>query len=160
MTRVYIALGTNMGNRWQNLSRAIEGLREMVRIDQVSSVYETAPWGYTDQPDFLNAVLSGETDLAPNALLDALKALEEALGRTPTVRYGPRLIDLDILFYDDVCVESERLTLPHPRLHERAFVLVPLADIAPDLRHPCLGKRVRELLTGVDTSGVWRPQMA
>lgn len=160
MARVYIALGTNMGNRWQNLSRAIEGLREMVRIDQVSSVYETAPWGYTDQPDFLNAVLSGETDLAPNALLDALKALEEALGRTPTVRYGPRLIDLDILFYDDVCVESERLTLPHPRLHERAFVLVPLADIAPDLRHPCLGKRVRELLTGVDTSGVWRPQMA
>ena len=160
MARVYIALGTNMGNRWQNLSRAIEGLREMVCIDQVSSVYETAPWGYTDQPDFLNAVLSGETDLAPNALLDALKALEEALGRTPTVRYGPRLIDLDILFYDDVCVESERLTLPHPRLHERAFVLVPLADIAPDLRHPCLDKRVRELLTGVDTSGVWRPQMA
>ncbi len=156
MNRVYVALGTNLGHRWQNLSRAIESMRAFVHIDMVSPVYETAPWGYTDQPNFLNGVLSGQTGLAPHDLLAALKKLERALGRVPNVRYGPRVIDLDILFYDHICLDTPDLVIPHPRLHERAFVLVPLADIAPDLRHPRLNVRVVDLLSMVDPSKVWK----
>ena len=154
--RVYIGLGTNVGDRWGNLARALAHLQELLTLDQVSPVYETEPWGYTDQPPFLNAVASGRTDLAPRALLTSLKALERTLGREPTFRYGPRVIDLDILFYGERVLLAEELIIPHPRLHERAFVLVPLADLAPDLVHPVLGRRVRDLLAGVDTGGVQR----
>ncbi len=157
--RVYVALGSNLGDRWGYLSRAVERMRAFMTVDAVSRVYETAPWGYADQPDFLNMVLSGETDLSPRGLLAALKEVERDLGRRPTVRYGPRVIDLDILFYDRVCTSTPELTIPHPRLHERAFVLVPLADIAPDLIHPCLGRRVRDLLEMLPTEDV-RPAVA
>ena len=124
-----------------------------------SPVYETEPWGYADQPAFLNQVVQAETQLAPLELLTHLKALEQALGRTPTFQNGPRLIDLDILFYDDLVLDTSTgsvppLVIPHPRLHERAFVLVPLADLAPELVHPRLGRSVEQLVETVDRRGV------
>jgi 2-amino-4-hydroxy-6-hydroxymethyldihydropteridine diphosphokinase len=151
---VYLALGTNLGDRMANLKAAIAALPPFVHILTCSRVYETEPWGFTDQPAFLNQALAGETDLSPSDLLAHLKNLEIALGRIPTFRYGPRQIDIDILFYDDLVLETPTLVLPHPRLHERAFVLAPLADIAPNLLHPRLRKSVRELLSEADRKGV------
>jgi len=151
---IYLALGANLGDRLANLRAAIDALPPEVTVLAESPVYETPPWGVADQPAFLNMAVKAETHLAPPALLAHLKQLETALGRTPTFRYGPRVIDIDILFYDDLVFESEGLIIPHPRLHERAFVLLPLADIAPDVRHPVIGKAVRELLAQVDTTGI------
>jgi 2-amino-4-hydroxy-6-hydroxymethyldihydropteridine diphosphokinase len=153
---VYLALGTNLGERTVNLRRAIQSLPPAVTVLAESPVYETPPWGVTDQPNFLNMALKGETRLVPLELLKRLKQLESELGRVPSVHYGPRLIDMDILFYADLVLEAPELTLPHPRLHERAFVLVPLNDIASGLRHPRLGKTVGEMLAAVDTTGVKR----
>jgi 2-amino-4-hydroxy-6-hydroxymethyldihydropteridine diphosphokinase len=154
MATVFLALGTNLGDRLENLHRAIEALAPTVKILARSPIYETPPWGVTDQPAFLNMALRGETLLPPTALLHFLKSLERQLGRIPSVRYGPRLIDLDILFYDDLVLDSDELTIPHPRLHERAFVLVPLADLAPDFVHPVLRKSVSTLLQQVDAGGI------
>ena len=151
---VYIALGTNMGDRLGNLQNAEAALLPAVQVVAASSIYETAPWGYADQPDFLNQVLQGETELEPLGLLQYMKQLEIELGRKPSVRYGPRLIDLDILFYDDLMLETAELVIPHPRLVERAFVLVPLAELAPDLQHPRNEKIVQALLNELDTSGI------
>jgi len=156
MPIVYLALGTNLGDRPANLRAAIDALPPHVRVLAESPVYETPPWGVTDQPAFLNMALKGETYLAPSALLTHLKHLETQLGRTPSIRYGPRQIDMDILFYDDMRLDTPELTIPHPRLHERTFVLVPLSDIAPDLVHPLLRKTVAELRAGCDTSGIKR----
>jgi len=137
-----------------NLQTASSALPPNVQPIAVSPVYETAPWGYTEQPAFLNQVIQAETDLAPLNLLEYLKSRETALGRKPTFRYGPRVIDLDILFYDNLIMSTPELTIPHPNMHERAFVLLPLADLAPDLRHPTLGKPVKELLEGVNREGI------
>jgi len=153
---IYLALGTNLGDRFANLQVAIAALPPAVRVQVQSPVYETPPWGLTDQPAFLNMVLKGETALAPVELLKSLKLLETELGRLPTVRWGPRRIDMDILFYDKLILNTPELTIPHPRLHERAFVLVPLADLEPDLVHPVLGKPIHELLAALDTTGVKR----
>jgi 2-amino-4-hydroxy-6-hydroxymethyldihydropteridine diphosphokinase len=154
MHRIYLALGTNLGERVDNLRRAIAALSPTVRVTALSQVYETPPWGYTDQPAFLNMALAGETENDPLALIVFLKDLEVELGREKSFRNGPRLIDIDILFFDDLRIDEPGLAIPHPRLHERAFVLVPLNDIAPDLIHPELGRAVRDLLKDVDTKGV------
>jgi len=153
---VYIALGTNLGDRLANLHAAIESMPPEIHVLAESHVYETPPWGYEDQPAFLNMVLKTETDLVPEALLKYLKQLEVELGRKQNFRWGPRLIDLDILFYDDLVLDSPSLVIPHMRLHERAFVLVPLMDIAPELIHPVFKRNVRELLAKVDTQGIAR----
>lgn len=133
---VYFGLGSNLGDREHNLQAALDALAAFVRVTAVSSVYDTAPLLITDQPRFHNAVCAGYTSLAPLELLHTIKDLEEVLGRVEGVRYGPRLIDIDLLFYDQRVSDSPELTLPHPRLVERAFVLAPLAEIASDLLHP------------------------
>jgi 2-amino-4-hydroxy-6-hydroxymethyldihydropteridine diphosphokinase len=151
---VYLALGSNMGNRHANLKAALNNLTPQLAVKDRSSVYETPPWGFTEQAPFLNQVLMATTYLVPEALLSHLKRLEKALGRTTNFQNGPRLIDMDILFYDDLVTDTLQLAIPHPRLHERAFVLVPLAEIAPDFVHPVLGKPIHELLDSVDRSDV------
>ncbi len=156
MARIYLALGSNLGDRRANLQAALNALPPAVLLRRASPVYETPPWGIANQPAFLNMAVEAETNLPPLDLLSYLKRLETQLGRVPSVRYGPRLIDIDILFYDDLVLDSPGLTIPHPRLHERAFVLVPLADLAPDLVHPRLGQTVRDLLAAVDTTGIAR----
>ncbi|HJS29596.1 MAG TPA: 2-amino-4-hydroxy-6-hydroxymethyldihydropteridine diphosphokinase, partial [Anaerolineales bacterium] len=129
-----------------------------VLLEACSPVYETAPWGYLDQPDFLNQVIRCRTLLPPIDLLAHLKSVELLVGRQPTFRYGPRLIDIDILLYDDIVYRSGALEIPHPQLHQRAFVLVPLCDLAPDLVHPVSGMRMSDLLAAVDSSGVTRTE--
>ena len=151
---VYLALGTNLGDRLANLTSAIQALPPTLQPLAASRVYETPPWGYLDQPAFLNQVVQAQTELAPLDLLSWLKRLESDLGRQPGLRYGPRLIDLDILLYDDLQLETPTLTIPHPRLGERAFVLVPLADLAPDLRPAGMGQAVSEMLAGLDRTGI------
>jgi 2-amino-4-hydroxy-6-hydroxymethyldihydropteridine diphosphokinase len=151
---VYIAMGTNLGDRSANLRAAIAALAPDIQGLDESRVYETEPWGYADQPPFLNMALRAETDLAPRDLLDRLKGIEATLGRIPSFRNGPRLIDLDLLFYDDLILDVPALVIPHPRLHERVFVLVPLAEIAPNLLHPVLGLSVAQLVETVDRRGV------
>ena len=153
---VYIALGTNLGNRLANLRAAIQAMPPEIQVLAESHVYETPPWGYEEQPAFLNMVIKAETKLEPEPLLKRLKQLEVELGREQNFRWGPRLIDLDILFYDDLVLDSPPLVIPHPRLHERAFVLVPLADIAPNYIHPVLDRPVRELLAQVNAEGIDR----
>ena len=153
---VYIALGTNLGDRLANLRAAIESMPPDVVVRAESPIYETPPWGYENQPPFLNMVVKAETELSPGPLLRYLKQLEVALGREQNFRWGPRLIDLDILFYDDRVIDTPPLIIPHPRLHERAFVLVPLADLAPDLIHPVLQRSINALLAGLNPSGIVR----
>ena len=154
MPTVFIALGTNLGDRLANLRAAIVSLAPDVLVTRESTIYETPPWGYTEQPAFLNMVVEAETSLGPRALLSYLKEQEEGLGRVESFRYGPRHIDLDVLFYATMILYTPELVIPHPRLHERGFVLVPLVDLVPDFVHPILNKSVRVLLDEVDTSEI------
>jgi len=151
---IYLALGSNLGDRAANLKEAIASLPPQMDVKSKSKVYETPPWGYEDQPRFLNQVLKAQTYLEPEPLLKHIKRLEIALGRKATFRNGPRLIDIDILFYDEVVMNTPTLTLPHPRLHERGFVLLPLMDIAPDLVHPLSGRSVREMMAACNLGGI------
>ncbi|MGD1075509.1 MAG: 2-amino-4-hydroxy-6-hydroxymethyldihydropteridine diphosphokinase [Thermodesulfovibrionales bacterium] len=150
MPIAYIGIGSNLGNREENILRAVAFLSEAgIVIRERSSLHETEPWGIKDQPKFLNMVLEGETDKEPTKLLETLKKIERALGRTDTYRWGPRVIDLDILFYDDLVIKEPSLQIPHPRMHERDFVLKPLSEIASEKIHPVFKKSVRELLSAL-----------
>jgi len=153
--RAYVALGSNLGDSRQHLLDAIKALAALphTEVTARSRIYRTPPWGVTDQPDFLNAVVALETALEPHDLLGALLAIERAAGRQRNgERWGPRTLDLDLLHVADRTVNDERLTLPHPHIADRAFVLLPLYDVAPDLEIPGQG-RVADLLRGVDTQG-------
>jgi len=146
MSIVYIGIGSNLGKREENCERAIRFLiNNGITIIKKSSLINTEPWGFEDQPAFVNMAVSAETDLTPDKLLTLIKEIEVNMGRTATVRWGPRIIDLDILFYDDLVSASPDLSIPHPQIEERDFVLKPLEEIAPDLVHPVLKKSMKEL---------------
>jgi len=150
VTRAYVGLGSNLGDREATLRRALDLLGERVAVVAVSSFRETEPWGFADQPWFLNAVAAVETDAPPRDLLDELLAVERELGRTRDgPRFGPRTVDLDLLLYGDEVVDEPELTVPHPRLHERRFALEPLAELVPALVVPRRG-RVVDLLAELD----------
>jgi len=145
MTQAFIALGTNIEPRETHFIKALELLTDHVEITmkKISSIYETKPVGYTDQADFLNMVAEVETELSATDLLCYCQSIEEKLGRERTIRFGPRTIDLDILLYNNENIRMDHLEVPHPRMHERAFVLVPLGEIAPDVVIPGTGKQVQ-----------------
>ena len=151
MTNVFLGIGGNLGERRVMLRSAVAEIRGVVEDVRVSSLYETAAWGVTDQPAFLNAVVRGRTSLPPLELLDALQAIENDLGRVRGRRWGARVIDIDILLYGAEVIDEPRLTVPHPYMTQRGFVLRPLADLAAGLTLPD-GSLVGELLTTVDQS--------
>ncbi len=153
---VYLGLGSNMGDRDTLLRAALTALAEVARITRVSSVWDTAPMLVEDQPRFHNIVAQALTPLDPLPLLHAIKRIERALGREAGPRSGPRPIDIDILLYDDLSLTNPELTIPHERLAERAFALEPLAEIAPDVRHPVLGLDARTLAAQAPASDVRR----
>ena len=157
LTPAYIALGSNLSDPQAQVRAGIEELAMLpdTRLAAASSLYRTAPVGVLDQPDFINAVALIETELTPRALLDELLGIERRFARARGVKNGPRTLDLDIVLYGDAAHAEDELTIPHPRMHERAFVLVPLAEIAPDAVVPGLGS-VRDLAARVDTAGVTR----
>jgi 2-amino-4-hydroxy-6-hydroxymethyldihydropteridine diphosphokinase len=145
VTRIYLSAGSNIGDREAQLKEAIDRLRGTVDVRDVSPLYETDPVGVTDQPAFLNLAVSADTDLSPLDLLNAVKRIEWEIGRRPTFRWGPRVVDIDILLYGDEVVSEPDLAIPHPEMINRAFVLVPLADIAPRAIHPPTGKTIQGL---------------
>jgi 2-amino-4-hydroxy-6-hydroxymethyldihydropteridine diphosphokinase len=147
---VYIGLGSNLGDRVANLRDAVHRLGAIIQIEQVSRLYVAAPLGYVQDDAYINAALHGKTTMTPMDLLGMLQSIEVAMGRRPGVQFGPRPIDLDLLFYDSIQMETYKLTIPHPRLAQRAFVLKPLVDIAPDLIHPVLYYTVSELLADTE----------
>ncbi len=156
MATAYLGLGSNIGNRKKNLTNAIGMLSQYVKVEELSSIYETEPEGFTQQPLFLNAVCRISTELSPEDLIDLVKKIESDIGRKPSFPNAPRPIDIDILLYNDKIIHSRSLTIPHPRLARRAFVLVPLAEIAPGIIHPENGASISQLfenlgsITGVN----------
>jgi len=150
-TAVYLGFGSNIGNRIKNLERALASLAAQpgIRVISTSSLYETEPVSFRDQGWFINQAVGIETTLPPFELLRVTQHIENSMGRTRAIRWGPRSIDIDILLYGDLIIDHDGLTIPHPRMTERRFVLVPLAEIAPSLMHPKIGERIRAIL--IDT---------
>lgn len=156
---VWLGLGGNLGDRLATLNAALALLAEDVHPLVRSSIYQTAPWGDLDQPAFLNLVAGGRTTLSPTSLLARCKAIEQQLGRTPTRHWGPRVVDVDLLAYGDLVLHTPELQLPHPQLHRRGFVLVPLTEVAPEWRHPILDQTAAQMLAALpasETSGIVR----
>jgi GTP cyclohydrolase IV len=148
LATAYLCLGSNLGERERNLTQALSALSQKVNLNKVSSIYETEPVGYRDQPFFLNMVCQITTDLSPRELLRLAKDIEIKMGRQISFTNAPRPIDIDILFYDKQIIQTQELTIPHARLADRAFVLIPLAEIAPELIHPGLNKSIAQLAGG------------
>lgn len=149
-SRIYLGLGSNIGNKESNVARALQLLPEQVTVGEVSSIYESEPVGFKDQPWFVNVVCSAYTDLSPRKLLEYLKHIEGQMGRIMSFKNSPRVIDIDILFYGDQIVDTPELIIPHPRIAERAFVLQPLSELDPLLFHPVKAQTVAQLLTALD----------
>jgi 2-amino-4-hydroxy-6-hydroxymethyldihydropteridine diphosphokinase len=147
---VYLSLGSNLGDRRANLKKALRLLGESVEIVKVSSVYDTEPVGVGEQPRFLNLVCRVNTNIGPMQLLSLIKGIESSMGRDLGLRNTPRVIDIDIILYGDTIMELPELIIPHPRMRERAFVLVPFAEIAPEIVHPVSGERIDELASRVE----------
>ncbi len=150
----YLGLGANTGDRRGNLARALEYIQNRGELTVVSSVYESEPVGYREQPLFLNMACGLKTDLSPNELFRYMKLIEILLGRKPSFRNAPRPIDIDVLVYGDRVIREKGLVIPHPRMHERAFVMAPMADIAPDLVHPEFQKTMKRIAEEIGTEGV------
>jgi len=152
---VFLSLGANIGDREAALREAVIRIASLpqTRIDKISSVYETEPWGYRKQDPFLNCILSAQTGATAQELFHMLKSTEREMGRAPAQRYHPRIIDIDILFFDDDIISTTELTVPHVSLHNRRFVLAPLCEIAEDFVHPILKKNIRELLVECSDTG-------
>ena len=147
MATVYIGIGSNLGDRQKNCLRAIELLQKRgIVVTKQSSLYETEPWGYKDQPQFINMAIEGETEFNPKELLMVLKNIESEIGREESLRWGPRKVDLDILLFDTIILTEDSLEIPHPLLHKRDFVLKPLCEIASDIHHPLLKMSISDLL--------------
>jgi len=150
MSTAYIGIGSNLGNKKENCKQALRLLEENgVRVKKQSKMYVTEPWGIKDQPKFINMAIEVETDKRPDELLGILKNIEKHMGRIETIKWGPRVIDLDMLLYDDLIIETPLLEIPHPFMHEREFVLKPLAEIASDKKHPVIGKTIKEMLDAI-----------
>lgn len=146
MHKVFIAIGSNIGDRRKNIETALKKIEESgLNIIKKSSIIETEPYGYKDQDKFLNGVVLVETDLNPFELLELLLNIEKEMGRERKIKWGPRNIDLDIIFYDDLVIDTENLKIPHPDAHNRTFVMGPISEIAPDFVHPVLKKKVKEI---------------
>jgi 2-amino-4-hydroxy-6-hydroxymethyldihydropteridine diphosphokinase len=161
MERVYMSLGSNIGDRAANIARAIAALGERgFRVTRESSLYETEPVEFREQDWFLNSVVEGETELEPGELMNELLAIERSLGRERRVPKGPRVIDIDVLLYGDRVIDEPEIDIPHPRLSQRRFVLVPFAEIAPEVRHPVLGNTIAELLVETSDRSEVRPWKA
>ncbi|MBI2541443.1 2-amino-4-hydroxy-6-hydroxymethyldihydropteridine diphosphokinase [Candidatus Woesearchaeota archaeon] len=145
MTDVFVGIGSNIGHKEENIRKAVDLIKEKCKILKKSSLYETEPVGYREQDWFLNCAIEIETKLEPLELLEFLQSIEKKMGRIKKIKNGPRIIDMDILFYDNLFINEKNLIIPHPRLHERLFVLEPLKEIAPYFVHPVLNRKIKEL---------------